>query len=109
MEKECQNTNSIIEAANGNETKKPENVIKAEISIEVTGEETPKKRTNKYEHWGAIALLSFVVWVGCMVYCACNNQSVNGVLVLVGSSAMLFYSLGQMSFLSSDERIGNAF
>jgi len=100
-------TKKLLKVANDNGTKKSEHVITAEISVEIPEKETSQKRTKKYEHWGVMALLSFVVWGGCMVYCACNNQSVNGILALIGSSALFFYSIGQLSFLSSDERIGN--
>ena len=108
MEKDYKNINCIPEAATNDAASKPENEIRAElVSVEVVGEDTPHKHSNKYEAWGVIALLSLVVWVICLTYFAFNNQSVNGLLALIGSSALFFYSIGQMSFISSDERIGN--
>jgi hypothetical protein len=108
MEKDYKNINHIPEAATNDVASKPENEIKAElVSVEVVGEDTPPKHSNKYEAWGVIALLSLVVWVICLTYFAFNNQSVNCLLVLIGSSALFFYSIGQMSFIGSDERIGN--
>ena len=108
MEKDYKNINCIPEATTNDVASKPENKIRAElVSVEVVGEDTPHKHSNKYEAWGVIALLSLVVWVICLTYFAFNNQSVNGLLALIGSSALFFYSIGQMSFISSDERIGN--
>ena len=108
MEKDYKNINRISEATTNDVASKPEKEIRAElVSVEVVGEDTPRKHSNKYEAWGVIALLSLVVWVICLTYFAFNNQSVNGLLVLIGSSALFFYSIGQMSFISSDERIGN--
>ncbi len=108
MEKDYKNINRIPEAATNDVASTPENEIRAElVSVEVVGEDTPHKHSNKYEAWGVIALLSLVVWVICLTYFAFNNQSVNGLLALIGSSALFFYSIGQMSFISSDERIGN--
>ena len=85
MEKDYQNNNSISDAANNNEeSNKPEHEIKVEIvSIEVVGEDTPPKHSKKYERWGTTALLSFVVWVACIGYCANNPQSIYGVLALI--------------------------
>lgn len=100
MEKNCKNINHIPETAT--------NEIRAElISVEVVGEDTPHKYSNKYEVWGVIALLSLIAWIICLTYFVFNSQSVNGLLALIGSSALFFYSIGQMSFISSDERIGN--
>ena len=108
MEKDYKNINRIPEAATNDVASTPENEIRAElVSVEVVGEDTPHKHSNKYEAWGVIALLSLVVWVICLTYFAFNNQSVNGLLALIGSSALFFNSIGQMSFISSDERIGN--
>ena len=106
MEKDCKSINHIPEAATNDVASKPENEIRAElISVEVVGEDTPHKHSKKYEVWGVIALLSLVVWVICLAYFAFfNNQSVNGLLALGGSSALFFYSICQMSFISSDER-----
>ena len=108
MEKDYKNINRISEAATNDVASKPDNEIRAElVSVEVVGEDTPRKHSNKYETWGVIALLSLVVWVICLTYLAFNNQSVNGLLALIGSSALFFYSIGEMSFIGSDERIGN--
>lgn len=108
MEKDHKNINRMPEAATNDVASTPENEIRAElVSVEVVGEDTPHKHSNKYEAWGVIALLSPVVWVICLTYFAFNNQSVNGLLALIGSSALFFYSIGQMSFISSDERTGN--
>ena len=106
MEKDCKSINHIPEAATNDVVSKPENEIRVElVSVEVVGEDTPHKHSKKYEVWGVIALLSLVVWVICLAYFAFfNNQSVNGLLALGGSSALFFYSICQMSFISSDER-----
>lgn len=106
MEKDCKSINHIPEAATNDVASKPENEIRVElVSVEVVGEDTPHKHSKKYEVWGVIALLSLVVWVICLAYFAFfNNQSVNGLLALGGSSALFFYSICQMSFISSDER-----
>ena len=105
MEKDYQNNNSISDAANNNEeSNKPEHEIKVEIvSIEVVGEDTPPKHSKKYERWRTTALLSFVVWVACIRYCAYNPLSIYGVLALIVTSALFFLSIGQMVFLSSEE------
>ena len=108
MEKDYKNINHIPEAATNDVVSKPENEIRVElVSVEVVGEDTPHKHSKKYEVWGVIALLSLVVWVICLTYLAFNNQSVNGLLALGGSTALFFYSICQMSFISSDERIDN--
>ena len=106
MEKDCKSINHIPEAATNDVASKSENEIRVElVSVEVVGEDTPHKHSKKYEVWGVIALLSLVVWVICLAYFAFfNNQSVNGLLALGGSSALFFYSICQMSFISSDER-----
>lgn len=79
MEKDYKNINRTIEAKNNDVASKPINEIRAElVSVEVVGEDTPRKHSNKYETWGVIALLSLVVWVICLTYLAFNNQSVNG-------------------------------
>ena len=67
-----------------------------------------RKHSNKYEAWGVIALLSLVVWVICLTYFAFNNQSVNGLLALGGSTALFFLSIGQMVLTSSEELNGEA-
>lgn len=96
MEKDYQNNNSISDAANNNEeSNKPEHEIKVEIvSIEVVGEDTPPKHSKKYERWGTTTLLSFVVWVACIGYCAYNPLSIYGVLALIVTSALFFLSIG---------------
>lgn len=105
MEKDYQNNNSISDtASNNDESSKPEHEIKVEIvSIEVVGEDTSPKHSKKYERWGITALLSFVVWVACIGYCAYNPLSIYGVLVLTLTSALFFLSIGQMVFLCSEE------
>ena len=100
MEKNCKSINHILETATNDVMSKPESEIKAElISVEVVGEDTPRKYSNKYEVWGVIALLSLVVWITCLTYFVFNSQSVNGLLALIGSSALFFYSIGQISFM----------
>lgn len=104
MEKDYKNINRISEATTNDVASKPENEIRAElVSVEVVGEDTPHKHSNKYEAWGVIALLSLVVWVICLTYFAFNNQSVNGLLALGGSTALFFLSIGQMVLTSSEE------
>ena len=73
------------------------------VSIEVVGEDTPQNHSKKYERWGTTALLSFVVGVACIGYCAYNPLSIYGVLALIATSALFFLSIGQMVFLSSEE------
>lgn len=109
MEKDYKNINRISEAATNDVASKPENEIRAElVCVEVVGEDTPHKHSNKYEAWGVIALLSLVVWVICLTYFAFNNQSVNGLLALGGSTALFFLSIGQMVLTSSEELNGEA-
>ena len=109
MEKDYKNINCIPEAATNDVASKPENEIRAElVSVEVVGEDTPYRHSNKYEAWGVIALLSLVVWVICLAYFAFNNQSVNGLLALGGSTALFFLSIGQMVLTSSEELNGEA-
>lgn len=109
MEKDYKSINRISEAATNDVASKPENEIRAElVSVEVVGEDTPRKHSNKYEAWGVIALLSLVVWVICLAYFAFNNQSVNGLLALGGSTALFFLSIGQMVLTSSEELNGEA-
>ena len=105
MEKDYKNINRISEAATNDVASKPENEIRAEL---VSVEDTPRKHSNKYEAWGVIALLSLVVWVICLTYFAFNNQSVNGLLALGGSTALFFLSIGQMVLTSSEELNGEA-
>ena len=109
MEKDYKNINRISEAATNDVASKPENEIRAElVSVEVVGEDTPRKHSNKYEAWGVIALLSLVAWVICLTYFAFNNQSVNCLLALGGSTALFFLSIGQMVLTSSEELNGEA-
>lgn len=109
MEKDYKNINRTIEAKNNDVASKLINEIRAElVSVEVVGEDTPRKHSNKYETWGVIALLSLVVWVICLTYFAFNNQSVNGLLALGGSTALFFLSIGQMVLTSSEELNGEA-
>lgn len=109
MEKDYKNINRISETATNDVASKPDNEIRAElVSVEVVGEDTPHKHSNKYEVWGVIALLSLVVWVICLTYFAFNNQSVNGLLALGGSTALFFLSIGQMVLTSSEELNGEA-
>ena len=104
MEKDCKSINHIPESATNDVASKPENEIRVElVSVEVVGEDTPHKHSKKYEVWGVIALLSLVVWVICLTYLAFNNQSVNGLLALGGSTALFFLSIGQMVLTSSEE------
>ncbi len=104
MEKNCKSINHIPKAATNDVMSKPKNEIKAElISVEVVGEDTPHKHSNKYEAWGVIALLSLAVWVICLTYFVSHNQSVNGLLALGGSTALFFLSIGQMVLTSSEE------
>ena len=100
MEKDYQNNNSISDAANNNEeSNKPEHEIKVEIvSIEVVGEDTPPKHSKKYERWGTTALLSFVVWVACIGYCANNPQS-TACWPLSSHQHCFSYLLGKWCFL----------
>lgn len=104
MEKDCKSINHIPEAATNDVASKPENEIKVElVSVEVVGEDTPHKHSNKYEVWGVIALLSLTAWVICLMYFVFHNQSVNGLLALSGSTALFFLSIGQMVLTSSEE------
>ena len=51
MEKDYKNINRTIEAKNNDVASKPINEIRAElVSVEVVGEDTPSKHSNKYEN-----------------------------------------------------------
>lgn len=63
MKQDYQNKDSIIEAINDNTTNKPDHIIKAEISIEVIGEDEPTKYDKRRERWAVVALCSLVVLV----------------------------------------------
>jgi len=80
MDKESEYYNSIIETTNDNVAKKPEHVIKAEISIEIIDDDdTPKV---KYANpWGTVVVLSFIAML--------VSLFVNGIAFLVSYAIFL--------------------
>ncbi len=61
MDRDGQNTNGVMEVTTDNEEKKPEHVITAEISIEVTGADEPTKYDKRRKRWAVVALCSLIV------------------------------------------------
>ncbi len=59
MEKSYQNTKNQV--AEKNNISKPEHVITAEFSIEVTGEDEPTKYEKRRERWALLAFWFFII------------------------------------------------
>jgi len=106
MDKDYQNTNSIIEAANDNKAKKPEHVITAEISIEVTGEEEPTKYDKRRERWGVVSLWSLVALIMSTLFFFFVNMNAYAFWIAVISGIVLGVALA--NDISADAETGHS-
>lgn len=98
MDKDYQNNNSIIEAANSNEAKDSESVITVEIGIEVTGEDEPTKYDKRRERWAVVALCSLVVLVLSLVsfFISMDIYSFGLIIISVAVGGYSFASAGDI-------------
>ena len=98
MDKDYQNTGNILEVTGGDEAKKPEHAITAEISIEVTGENGPTKYDKHLERWVVAAMWSFVTFVISALLFTLVDVNIYSFYTLVISTAVWAFS----SIKSSD-------
>ena len=63
MEKDCQNVNGINKAEISKAASKQGHVIKAEISIEIVGEDEPTKYEKRRLFWSKVGLFSVVAYI----------------------------------------------
>lgn len=105
MDKDRQSTNSAVEAADDNEVKKPEHVIKAEVSIEVTGEDEPTKYDKRRDRWAVVAACSLVVLVLSTISFFIEMNGISFWLVVI-SVAVSGYSLAHVGHIDPDEPTG---
>lgn len=106
MDKNYQNTNSSIEAANDNETKKSEHAITAEISVEVTGEDEPTKYDKRRKRWAIVALWSFVALILSGLFFFLVNMDVYSFSAAMISLAVFIYSFVRAGDIDPEEEIG---
>ena len=106
MGKNYQNTNSIIEAANNNETKKPEHIITAEISVDVTGEDEPTKYDKRRKRWAIVALWSFVALILSGLFFFLVDMDVYSFSAAMISLAVFIYSFVRADDIDPEEEIG---
>lgn len=104
MRKDYQNTDCISESTANDVASKPGHEIRAEIvSVEVVGEDTPRKHSKKQEAWSVIAWLSLVVLVICLPFFAFKSLSVSGFLAIGGSFTLFLLSVIKLVFISYDD------
>ncbi len=63
MNEKSNKTNSVVEAPKDETKQKPEHVIKAEISVEIIGEDEPEKPDKYRERCGVVEFWSLLVFV----------------------------------------------
>lgn len=107
MEKDYQNTNSIIEAATDIPANKPEHVITAKISIEVTGEDEPTKYDKRRERWAVVAVWSFIALLlsAVLFFTVAMNVYVLGISIT--SAVVLGLSISGATSFGDDEPTGS--
>ncbi len=106
MEKDYQNTNSIIKSTNDNATNTPKHVIKAEISIEVTGEDEPTKYDKRRERWAVVAIWSMVAHIISALFFIFVDISMYSFFALVISTTICVFSFIKASDIDPGEPTG---
>lgn len=111
MDKEYQKNNNTVEAANDNEVQKPEHVITAEFSIEVTGEDEPTKYDKRREFWGGVVAWSVVAFIVSIIVCCASPylgiSSIYGGIAIIISSTVFFISIWHTINIDPDEPTGS--
>ncbi len=103
--REYQNISDTLETTTNDVANKPEHVIEAKISIEVTGEDEPTKYDKRRERWGAIAFWSLVALVLSIIsfFIAMNAYSLFAIVISVVVSG---YSLANACYIDPEEPTG---
>lgn len=103
MDKDYQNTGNILEVTGGDEAKKPEHAITAEISIEVTGENGPTKYDKHRERWVVVAMWSFVAFVISALLFTLVDVNIYSFYTLVISTAVWVFSSTKSSDINPED------
>lgn len=94
---------SIIEAANDNETKEPKHVITAEISIEVTGEDEPTKYDKRRERWAVICFWALLAYIISALFLIFVDINVYFCFAFVISTSVCIFSFFKASYIDPEE------
>ncbi len=92
MDKEYQNVNSTIDTTNNNDANKPEHIITAKVSIDVTGEDEPTKYDKRRGRWAVVALCSFVALILSALFLFFVELNAYAFLAFLISFAVFVYS-----------------
>ena len=106
MDKDYQSTNSIIKAATDNVMDKPKHEIKAEIRIEVTGEDEPTKYDKRRNRWGVAAVWSFLALLLSSVLFFTIAMNVYVLGISITSAIILGISISGATSIGNDEPTG---
>lgn len=106
MDKDYKNIRNISETATNDVANKPNHIIEAKISIEVTGEDEPTKYDKHRDRWVVVALCSLVVLVLSVIsfFMFVNEYSFWLIIISVIASG---YSLAKAMFIDPEEPTGH--
>ena len=106
MEKDYKNISNISETATNDVTNKPNRIIEAKISIEVTGEDEPTKYDKRRDCWVVVALCSLAVLALSVIsfFMVVNEYSFWLIIISVIASG---YSLAKAMFIDPEEPTGH--
>ena len=97
---------SIIESANDNEAKKPNHVITAEISIEVTGEDEPTKYDKRRERWAVIGFWALLASIISALFFIFLDMNVYFCFAFVVSTSVCVFSFYKANDIDPEEPTG---
>ncbi|OZT04096.1 hypothetical protein [Prevotella sp. 885] len=106
MKQDYQNKDNIIEAINDNTTNKPDHVIKAEISIEVIGEDEPTKYDKRRERWAVVACWALLAHIVSALFFIFVDMNVYSFFALIISTAICVFAFVKASDIDPKEPTG---
>ncbi len=110
MDKEYKNISNTSATVVNDTENKPEHVIEAEISVEVTGENEPTKYDKRRERWAVATVWSAVVSVVSAIVCCAapfmGTLFICGSAALIISATIFFISIFQAASIDPREPMG---
>ena len=91
---------------NNNDANKPEHIITAEISIDITGEDEPTKYDKRRERWAVVALCSFVALILSALFLFFVELNAYAFFAFLISFAVFVYSFFSAGDIDQEEPTG---
>ncbi len=110
MDKEYKNIINISATVVNDAGNKPEHVIEAKVSIEVTGEDEPTKYDKRREFWGGVVAWSVIASIVSIIVCCAapfmGTLFICGSVALIISATIFFISIFQAASIDPREPMG---